>query len=341
MNHPASDTEWTLALAGDVMLGRLVNRVLLSRPPEYVWGDHWAALRAADLRFINLECVISDRGSPWQPGHKMFHFRAHPKAIAVLRAAGIDGVSLANNHTLDYGAEALRDCLRRLDEAGIRRAGAGETLEDAARPALLHVHGLRVAVIACTDNMPEWAVEAQSPGVFFVEPGDPGSEARLLGRIRALRPQADVVVLTVHWGPNMVVRPSAERVHLAHQAIAAGADIVHGHSAHVFQGIEVYGERLILYDTGDFVDDYAVDPHLRNDWGFLFLVRLRGNRVTGVELVPSVIGEMQARAAGSLAPAIMARMTGLCRELGTATREREGRLWVEVGKRGVHAARAG
>lgn len=117
-----------IALTGDVMLGRMVNETVVENRavrPEALWGSMLPVMRRADCRLINLECVISDRGAPWHPATKAFHFRAGPRAVDVLRAAGIDGVMLANNHVLDYGQEAFLDCLRRLNGAALTRAGPG------------------------------------------------------------------------------------------------------------------------------------------------------------------------------------------------------------------------
>jgi poly-gamma-glutamate capsule biosynthesis protein CapA/YwtB (metallophosphatase superfamily) len=90
-----------LLLLGDCMLGRLVNEVLENAPPEYPWGDTLPILHSADWRICNLECVISDQGAPWPAYPKVFHLRSAAKNIAVLDAARMNGVSLANNHVLD------------------------------------------------------------------------------------------------------------------------------------------------------------------------------------------------------------------------------------------------
>src|SRR5215471_15760141 len=121
------------------MLGRLVDQEVIqdrSVRPEALWGDVLPVMFSADCRLINLECVISSRGEAWRPATKAFHFRAMPRAVEFLQAAKIDGVTLANNHVLDYGAEALLDCLKLLDRTGIKRTGAGATLEEACIPAL-------------------------------------------------------------------------------------------------------------------------------------------------------------------------------------------------------------
>jgi poly-gamma-glutamate capsule biosynthesis protein CapA/YwtB (metallophosphatase superfamily) len=116
-----------LLLVGDCMLGRLVNEVLETAPPEYPWGDTLPILHRADWRLSNLECVISDCGTPWSASPKAFHFRSRAKNIAVLEAARMNAVSLANNHVLDYGYDAMFEMLRILDRAGIIYRGRCES----------------------------------------------------------------------------------------------------------------------------------------------------------------------------------------------------------------------
>ncbi len=145
-----------VAMTGDVMLGRLVNSVLDNNGYTYVWGDTIDIIREADLSLINLECVISSKGTEWTKTFKLFHFRANVDAIKVLQIASIDYASLANNHTLDYGEEALQEMLELLDKGGILHSGAGRDLKEATMPAILKVGRKKVAVISLTDNQPEW-----------------------------------------------------------------------------------------------------------------------------------------------------------------------------------------
>src|SRR5215207_7386804 len=152
----------TLALTGDVMLGRGVAKALDDHMrPEEPWGNVMPLLDAANLRIINLECAITDNEQPWTRTPKVFHFRAEPTAIEILRTARIDACSLANNHTLDFEEQGLLDTLEHLDAAGIRHAGAGRNREQAADPAILSVpakdHTRRVALLAFTDNEPPFA----------------------------------------------------------------------------------------------------------------------------------------------------------------------------------------
>lgn len=321
----------TLALAGDVMLGRGVNVSLRDVRPEEPWGDLLPALERADLRIVNLESAITAHERPWRRTRKVFHFRADPPAVAVLEAARIDACSLANNHTLDFEEEGLLDTLAHLDRAGIRHAGAGRDLDEARRPALLAARGRRLALLAFTDNEPAFAAGPGRPGTNYLPVSLEPDVLRVVeASVAAARDAgAETVVVSNHWGPNMVTRPGRLFQQFARAVIDRGADVYYGHSAHLVQGIELYRGRPILYDTGDFLDDYAVDPVLRNDWSFLFLVSVEPGALAGVELLPVVLSYARvAGAAGADREAILARMEGLCAELGTVASRRDGRLVV-------------
>src|SRR5437868_1008160 len=145
------------------MLGRLVNEALKEKLPTYPWADTLPLFHQADVRICNLECVLSDRGTPWSATPKVFHFRSDAKNIATLTVAHIDAVSLANNHTLDFDYEALFDTLHILPAAGIHYAGAGMTLQEASAPAIWEVKGTTIALLAFTDNESAWEATEERP----------------------------------------------------------------------------------------------------------------------------------------------------------------------------------
>ena len=308
-----------IALVGDVMLGRLVNQALKDRPPDYPWGDTLAVLKRADLRVCNLECAISDDGEPWSASPKEFHFRSDSRNVEVLLAGGIDAVSLANNHVLDFGYDGLRDTLDALDSVGVGRAGAGRSPEEAERPVVLSPRGIRVAMLAFTDNEDEWEVGGNKPGTFYV-PVDLKDERakRLLELVRATKEKTELLLVSCHWGPNWGYDPPPEHPPFARALIDAGADMIFGHSGHVFRGVEVYRRKPIIYCAGDFIDDYAVDPVERNDESCIFVAEADRDGIGRVELHPSVISHFQAR----LGEVPGRRATGekikaLCSALGT------------------------
>ncbi|ARS91768.1 CapA family protein [Natrarchaeobaculum aegyptiacum] len=265
-----------IGFTGDVMLGRVVDDRQRRRPVDAVWGSTLERLQHLDGLVSNLECVLSTRGTPWQRTYRPFHFRADPDwAVPALERAGVDVCALANNHVLDYETVALRDTLEHLDEAGIAHAGAGETIDEALEPARFAAGDVDVAVVSLTDNTPEYAADEDSPGTAWipVDVEDETTRERVetaLERARETNP--DLLVASLHWGPNMVTEPPESFREFARYLVDHGVGFVHGHSAHVFHGLEVYDGVPIVYDAGDFVDDYRVDPELRNDRSFLFVL---------------------------------------------------------------------
>jgi poly-gamma-glutamate capsule biosynthesis protein CapA/YwtB (metallophosphatase superfamily) len=310
-----------LLLVGDVMLGRGVNDVLCERDASYPWGDTAALFLEADWRACNLECVISNRGEPWEPDLKAFHFRSDLKNLAVLKNARIDAVALANNHSLDFGHQALSDTLRALDAAGIRHAGAGADLAAASGVAVSEVKGRRVGVLAFTDNQPEWEARPSRAGVWYCPIDlDDDRAAHLLQGIRNARKTVEILVISAHWGPNWGYDPPPEHRDFAHALIDNGADLVFGHSGHVFRGVEIYRSRPILYCAGNFIDDYAVDEVERNDRSLVFVLDI-DDSIRGIRLYPTVIRNCQALIANRAEAEIIAsKMTALCAKLGTTAR---------------------
>ncbi|MGE5610955.1 MAG: CapA family protein [Bacillota bacterium] len=321
-----------LLLAGDVMLGRLVNQTLEREGPAYPWGNTLEIFQGADWRACNLECVISDLGEPWSISPKVFHFRSDAKNVGVLKAAGIDAVSLANNHVLDFEYEAFAQMLRILDSVGIAHAGAGLTVEHASKCAISTVGGLRVGMIAFTDNERGWEATRVMPGVLYVpiDRGDRRAE-ELFSAVRLAKSEVDILVVSAHWGPNWGRRPLPEHVDFGRGLIDAGADIVFGHSCHVFQGVERYKKGIIFYSAGDFIDDYAVDEIERNDETFIYVVETEQGKLRGVRMYPAMIDRCQVnRTTGNDARRIAVKMEALCREMGTRAEWREGCLEMDV-----------
>ncbi len=289
----------TLAIAGDVMLGRLVAEALGERGPRSVWGDVLPVVRAADLFLLNLECALTREDTPWRDGEeKAFYFRADPSAVAALTEARVAFASVANNHVLDFGERGLVETLETLDGAGIAHAGAGRDEGEAGASAVLTAAGTRIAVVCFGDHPEAWSAGPRRAGINYT-PVSPEARtfARVARSLEAARGVADLVVLSIHWGPNMRAFPTAVFRDFAHMAMDAGADAFWGHSAHVVQGIELHRRGPILYDTGDLIDDYAVDPELRNDLSALFLLRVADHRVVDVELLPVTIRDRRAMVA--------------------------------------------
>ena len=316
-----------LFLAGDVMTGRGIDQVLpepvdpklyepyvksaqqyvslaeeangpIPRPVDfaYVWGDALDALEAhnPDLRVINLETAVTRHD---EPAPKGINYRMHPANVPVLEPAGVDCCVLANNHVLDWEAAGLVETLDTLAEAGIRTAGAGTDRAAATAPAVLAAPGgSRVLVFAYgapTSGIPPgWAATVERPGVNFLPDLSDATLRRIAGEIQAAKRPGDIVVASIHWGPNWGYEVPARQVSFAHGLVdEAGVDIVHGHSSHHPKGLEVYRDRPILYGCGDFLNDYeGIGGHesYRPDLVLMYLptVRAGDGALAGMTMVP-------------------------------------------------------
>jgi poly-gamma-glutamate capsule biosynthesis protein CapA/YwtB (metallophosphatase superfamily) len=312
-----------LGLAGDTMLGRGVVEHLASKRPETLFAQEVVdAARDADLFVLNLECCISNRGAPWPIPGKPFFFRAPPAAVEALSHLGVDCVTLANNHALDFGPEALLDTVRYLSDAGIASVGAGPDVQSARAPAILTANGFRLGVLGIADHPKDFAAGPDRPGIAFADLRTevPGWLAELVHGTKA-----DAVMVTPHWGPNMTSEPVPHVRAAARQIIGTGASLIAGHSAHVFQGVE----GPILYDLGDFLDDYAVDPILRNDLGLMFFVTIDEQGPVRLEAIPLKLDFCYTKLAqGEDAAWVRKRFTEACAAFGTEVPEENGRLVV-------------
>ncbi len=317
---------------GDVMLGRIVRECILQHGAGYPLGPIADRLRGADLTVINLECAITSSSRHWSGAPKAFYFGAPPEAIHALTDAGIDMVSLANNHVLDFEVEGLRETVHLLRQHGIRFAGAGENSDDAFSPALIERQGMRFGMAAFCDHQADFAAGESRPGIAYIDFDDElAAMAQLRQALVPLRRAAvDWPILSLHWGPNMVYRPSKKFRRLAHAAIDMGWKILFGHSAHVFHGIEIYHGCPIMYAAGDLVDDYYVDPDFNNDHQLLVEMTLTRNTLQRISLHPVFISDYQVRpASGAQFDHIVQWMTRLCDEMGTRVQQHDGLVWID------------
>ncbi|MGE5552889.1 MAG: CapA family protein [Betaproteobacteria bacterium] len=268
----------TVALAGDFLPDGPVGEAVKQRGPEWPWARVAPLTASCDLAICNLEAPLSEIG--W----KINEYRGDPAAVKGLRLAGIDAVTVANDHILDYDDPALLSTLALLDREGIAHAGAGSTLAHARRPAAFQIRGLKVALLAY--GRPElgrsrtgrrWAASPWSPGIA------PAAVEDVVEDVRQARQAAEVVLVGLHWGDDRAELPRREDRLLAQAAIDAGAAAVFGSGPGLVQGMELYGEGIILYGLGSLVRQE--DDQARN-LGIVAILTLRGGRVQGVELIP-------------------------------------------------------
>ncbi len=296
---------WTLTLtfAGDTSLARGISQITKISGAAYPLGNSGEILKTSDLALLNLECSVARSGKLWMDPPNEVYLRADPLTMEVLREAGVDFVSLANNHVLDFGYEALFETMDHLAQAEIKWAGAGKTIFEAKKPALITASGVTVAVFSSTDNAPHYSAQNNRAGTWFTEI-PPAAEfyKEIDGEIERLRREnVPLIIFSVHWGPNMVESPSSAVQEFAHRLIDHGIDIIHGHSSHVFQGIEIYKGKVIMYSTGDFLNDFL--PLAGTEEQFLYSIvsagntEMPGNEIKEVRLIPIKIENLQANLA--------------------------------------------
>lgn len=316
---------------GDVMLGRLAGQAIARYGPAYPLGPVSRLMRAADLTVVNLECAITSSSAHWPGQPKAFYFGAPPLAVDALVGAGVDLVSLANNHVLDFDVAGMHDTLHHLRHRGIRFAGAGEDLDEACSPAFVERRGIRFGMAAFCNHQADFAAAPGRPGIAYVDLDD--SAAALECFRRALEPMrraaVDWPILSLHWGPNMVRRPANGFRALAHAAIDMGWKILFGHSAHIFHGVELHQGCPVIYAAGDLVDDYYVDPVFRNDHQMLFELEVSREALHRIWLHPLVIADCQAHPATEHSrDYILHTATRLCAEMGTTVHRNGDKAWI-------------
>jgi poly-gamma-glutamate capsule biosynthesis protein CapA/YwtB (metallophosphatase superfamily) len=275
-----------LLLGGDVMLGRLVNRVIKEEGPGYPFAVLSELIDRADLFFINLESALSDRQQRFAGEAKAFYFRADRDAVRVLALAQVDLVSLANNHVLDADVAGLVDTLTTLTGQGIASVGAGPNLSAASAMCTIECKGARVGVLAACDHQADFAASEHRPGIHYLNLRDGHERRRLVDLVRAQAPNVDHLIVSLHWLPNWVPSIPGLYRELAGELVAAGARVLWGHSPHHILGCEIWPHGTALYSTGDLIDDYRVDQNYRNDRQSLYLLELEPGRVRRVSAFP-------------------------------------------------------
>ncbi len=236
--------EISIILLGDYLPAASAAPVIRRKGYSYTFSGVRDALQETDIIFLNLETPLSGGGTAHE--NKQYVFHADPEAAEAMRSAGVRVVSLANNHIMDYGPDALDDTLKSLRSAGIAHVGAGRTLSEASMPAAFRIRNMNTAFLAFSNTFPKdfWAKKG-SPGTFF------GSDWAVKRAVKAAAGTGPLIV-SFHWGEELARQPKEYQIYLAHLAIDSGADLVVGHHPHVPQPIEIYRGKPILYSLGNF-----------------------------------------------------------------------------------------
>ncbi len=248
----------TLMFVGDIMLSRSVGQKM-KQGENFKWPFekirnylHWA-----DLLFGNLECPVTV-GRPIISGEMVF--RADPEVARGLAWAGFDILSLANNHTPNWGELGLKDTFKYLDEAGISYVGAGGNISQALEPKILKLDNIEIAFLAFNDSdvvSVSYEAAETRPGTAFMR------IPRMIEKVKEAKEKADLVIVSMHSGYEYAYQPNSRQINFAQSAIDAGADLVIGHHPHVVQKIEEYGDGWIAYSLGNFVFDQTFSEPTR------------------------------------------------------------------------------
>jgi poly-gamma-glutamate synthesis protein (capsule biosynthesis protein) len=233
--------------AGDVNLDTDALPSLVRNGHPWAWSGVEGLFGTDDLTVVNLECAPSDLGAPLP---KAFTFRCDTSGLAAMRMAGVEVANLANNHSMDFGEEAMLDGRSNLMAVGISPVGVGANLAEAYRPALFNLEGWRVAVLGFGGVLPNpgWLATEDSPGMAN------GDEAELMAAaVAAARQVADIVIVTVHWGFELETTPRADDIERAEAMIEAGADAIFGHHPHRVQPFEMVEGKPVAWSLGNFV----------------------------------------------------------------------------------------
>ena len=244
---PTTQPKVILAAVGDILFARGVAQVMGKHGADYPFSGTKSIISKADIAICNLECPLSTRGYPRKT---RFLFRADPSYAKTLSRNGFDVACLANNHTQDYGRDAMLDTKRFLEGAGITAVGAGINRDEAVGVRVIIKNGLRVGFLSYKDVRDMGVVAlADLPSVAGVDMGN------LKAEVKRAKSVCDVLVVSFHWGSEYMRYPSERQQMIAHICIDNGADLVLGHHPHVLQTKETYRGKPIVYSLGAFVWD--------------------------------------------------------------------------------------
>jgi len=261
----------TLLFVGDIMLSRLIGDIMTKKNDwRYPFLETADFLKNADITFGNLEGPISSRGT--KVG-SIYSFRSDPRAIEGLLYAGFDVLSIANNHIWDYGADAVRDTLTLLKDAGIGVIGGGIDYQEAHKPLIKEVKGIKIAFLGYTDLISRsLGLKTAKPAIAFLDIDQAISD------VKEVRKVADLVVVSLHWGSEYETTQNPNQEKVAKALIDAGANFIIGHHPHVVQPVEEYGGGYIAYSLGNFVFDQNFSQETRT--GLILKVTLTNKEIS-------------------------------------------------------------
>jgi poly-gamma-glutamate synthesis protein (capsule biosynthesis protein) len=319
ISQPAAEPSLRFIAVGDIMLGRGVGmRLRKNGGYESAFSGVSSILRQGDVVFANLESPLTNSTHGLDSKRKIV-LKGKPEAVGALTSAGINLVSIANNHMMDYYETGLFDTMSVLSANHILFAGGGKDIEEARKPAILEKNGLKIGMVASSDMAElvfagepylKYAAEKKKSGIL------PRKYETIREDIQKLRSQVDLVVVSLHWGVEDSFKVTQEQKDFARKLIDDGADIILGHHPHQFQGIEVYKGKPILYSMGNFLFDQNEAENMES---FIVDMHYKGRELTGLSAIPvRILDKSRVEVqTGEKASNLLAREAGLCEELGS------------------------
>lgn len=278
---PRKSEEASLIAVGDISFSRSVEKMTKSRGLDYPLLKIKGYLQGADIVFGNLE-------TPLTPGREIstgeMIFRSNPGTETALKDAGFNLLSLANNHTMNFGTKGLEDTFKYLKQAGIEYVGAGENDQEAYQPVYVESNGIKFAFLAYQNPKivpASYRATASHAGTAFMD------AEKMTGAVKEAKQQADFIIVSMHAGDEYDDKTNDSQISFAHSAIDAGADLVIGHHPHVVQPLEKYKNKYIFYSLGNFIFDQMWSQETKR--GLAIKIFFTKDKICGVSFLPVII----------------------------------------------------
>ena len=294
----------TICFIGDIMLGRYINEKMdptlntfiskLTRidnagysdnAMKIIYGQTYKIINKCDLLVGNLESCITNR---MDREKKAFNFRIHPKYSRALKIHKNMFLNVANNHIMDYQIEGMYDTLNDLDKLDIKYSGAGKNIQEAIKPVIMDIGGIKIGIIGCADHYDYWGATNNKPGIYYVDYNNYG---HILNHIKETKRNVDILIMSIHWGWNFIKGIDNKYQKFARDVFDAGVNIIHGQSSHHVKCIRYNNTHMVMYGIGDFVNDYTVNDAYRSNLGVIVKVSTDGKSIQRVSIHPTEVDD--------------------------------------------------
>lgn len=281
LEYPTNKTK--ISLVGDILLDGHIRNYIHKDGYDYPWHYVRDYFKNDDITIGNLETSITTSDGKWPD--KYFNFKSDPKNVAYMKDAGIEVVSLANNHSLDYGYQGLKDTLKHLKEGNIKTVGAGKNRQEAMKAVIIEKDNIKIGILGFSRVVPDvgWWATDNRPGLIGAYDDQLPNALKAIEKVKK---EVDILIVSVHWGKELEEKPREQEMIAAKKMIDSGADVIAGHHSHVLQGIEIYKGRPIFYSLGNFV--FGTKSELTENTMIAQLV-FNGKVLENIQVIPLTI----------------------------------------------------